>query len=128
MIYIVKFILQFILTSKMSKKGNSSNYASGIRAEKKIASSYQDAGWKVTQSAGSRGAADLKCSKGKTTHYVQVKSSQTSTKPYISSSEIGRLKSTATRNDATSVIAKVHNGSTSINYAKTGNSVNLQKK
>jgi hypothetical protein len=40
-------------------------------------------------------------------------------------SEVGRLKSTATRNNATSVIAKVHNGSTSINYAKTKQSVKL---
>jgi Holliday junction resolvase len=109
----------------MSKKGYSSNYSTGIRAEVRVASSYQNAGWKVTQSAGSRGAADLKCSKGNTTHYVQVKSSQTLTKPYISSSEVGRLKSTATRNNATSVIAKVHNGSTSINYAKTKQSVKL---
>lgn len=109
----------------MSKKGYSSNYSTGIRAEKSVASSYRDAGWKVTQSAGSRGAADLKCSKGDRTHFVQVKSSTTSAKPYISSSEMGRLKSTATRNDATSVIAKVHNGSTSISYAKIGHSVKL---
>ncbi len=109
----------------MSKKGYSSNYATGIRAEKSIASSYRDAGWKVSQSPGSRGAADLKCSKGDTTHFVQVKSSQTSSRPYISSSEMGRLKSTATRNDATSVVAKVHNGTTSISYAKTGHSVKL---
>jgi Holliday junction resolvase len=107
----------------MSKKGSSSNYASGIRAENKIASLYKNSGWDVTQSAGSRGAADLKCSKGGTTHFVQVKSSTTSTKPYISSSETGRLKSTATRNDATSVIAKVHNGQSMVNYAKTGNAV-----
>jgi Holliday junction resolvase len=107
----------------MSKKGYSSNYSTGIRAENKVASSYRNEGWKVTQSAGSRGAADLKCSKGETTHYVQVKSSQSLSNPYISSSEIGRLKSTATRNDATSVIAKVHNGTTSITYAKTGHSI-----
>ena len=107
----------------MSKKGYLSNYASGIRAEKSGASSYRNAGWKVTQSAGSRGAADLKCSKGITTHFVQVKSSTTPAKPYISSSEIGRLKSTATRNNATSVVAKVHKGATLIKYAKTGHSV-----
>lgn len=109
--------------NRMAKKGYSSNYATGIRAEKSVASSYRDAGWKVSQSAGSRGAADLKCSKGNTTHFVQVKSSQTASKPYISSSEIGRLKSTATRNDATSVVAKVHNGSTTISYAKSGHAI-----
>ena len=109
----------------MSKKGYSSNYARGIRAEKSIASTYRANGWSVNQSPGSRGAADLKCQKGGNLHFVQVKSSTTSTNPYISSSEIGRLKSTATRNGATSVIAKVHNGHSSINYAKTGKSANL---
>jgi Holliday junction resolvase len=107
----------------MSKKGYSSNYSTGIRAEKSVASTFRSNGWAVKQSAGSRGAADLTCTKGDKTHFVQVKSSSTSTKPYISSSEIGRLKSTATRNGATSVIAKVHNGIQSINYAKTGYSV-----
>jgi hypothetical protein len=107
----------------MSKKGYSSNYSRGIRAENTVASTYRSAGWNVTQSAGSRGAADLKCSNGTTTHFVQVKSSSTSTKPYISPSDIGRLKSTATRNNATSVIAKCHDGNNTIYYAKTGNSV-----
>ena len=46
------------------KKGYSSNYASGIRAEKSIASTYRSNGWSVYQSPGSRGAADLKCQKG----------------------------------------------------------------
>lgn len=72
---------------------------SGIRAEKSVASTYRSHGWSVVQSAGSRGA---------TTHFVQVKSSSTDAKPYISSSESGRLKSTATRSGATAVIAKVH--------------------
>lgn len=107
----------------MSKKGNSSNYSRGIRAENSVKQTYISAGWDVKQSPGSRGAADLKCSKGTTTHFVQVKSSSTSAKPYISSSEIGRLKSTSTRNDATSVIAKCHNGINDIKYAKTNSSV-----
>jgi Holliday junction resolvase len=108
----------------MSKRGSQSNYSKGIGAEKKVASSYKSSGWSVTQSAGSRGAADLKCTKGSTTHYVQVKStSNTTSKPYISSSEIGRLKSTATKNGATSVIAKVTPNDTSVKYAKTGSVV-----
>uniref|UniRef100_A0A6C0ECL7 PD(D/E)XK endonuclease domain-containing protein n=1 Tax=viral metagenome TaxID=1070528 RepID=A0A6C0ECL7_9ZZZZ len=108
----------------MSKKGYSSNYSRGIRAENSVASTYKSNGWSVKQSPGSRGAADLTCTKGATTHYVQVKSSGVS-KPYISSSEVGRLKSTATRNNATSVIATVQNGSQTISYAKTGGSVKL---
>ena len=91
-----------------SKKGSQSNYASGIRAENKVKNAYKSAGFSVTQSAGSRGAADLKCTRDSTTHYVQVKStSNASSTPYISNAEVGRLKSTATRNGATSVIAKV---------------------
>jgi len=107
----------------MSKRGSTSNYSTGIRAEKSVASTYSSHGWSVKQSPGSRGAADLTCSKGSVTHYVQVKSSTTSAKPYISSSEAGRLKSTATRNDATSVVAKVHHGAQNISYAKSGHAV-----
>jgi Holliday junction resolvase len=109
----------------MSKKGYSSNYSAGVRAENNVAKTYRSNGWSVQQSAGSRGAADLKCTNGSTTHYVQVKSSSTNASPYISSSELGRLKSTATRNNATSVVAKVHNGTQDINYAKTGSKVRL---
>jgi Holliday junction resolvase len=108
----------------MSKKGASSNYAKGISAEGKVASVYRSKGWSVTQSAGSRGAADLKCSKGSTTHYVQVKSTQNASRtPYISNAEQGRLKSTATRNGATSVVAKVTPNNTDVYYAKNGNSI-----
>ena len=107
-----------------SAKGYYSNYATGIRAENHVANHYKSNGWSVIQSAGSRGAADLKCTKGDVQHYVQVKSS-TSGNPYISNHEIGRLKSTATRNDATSVIAKVTPDSTTIQYAKIDKNVKL---
>ena len=60
-------------------------------------------GFSVQQSAGSMGAADLKCTKGNKCHYVQVKTTtKPSNAPHISR-ELGRLKSTATRNGATSV-------------------------
>lgn len=109
----------------MSGRGKSSNYARGIKAENKVAASYRANGWSVKQSPGSRGAADLKCtSKSGTTHYVQVKSSHSGT-ARIASSEVGRLKSTATRNGATAVIAKVDPGQFNIAYAKTGSSVKL---
>lgn len=109
----------------MSSKGRSSNYAKGIRAENKVAAKYRANGWSVTQSPGSRGAADLKCTnKSGTVHYVQVKSSGSGS-AHISSAEVGRLKSTSTRNGATSVIAKVDHHGCNINYAKSGNSVNI---
>ena len=107
----------------MSKKGFESNYASGIRAENYVSSMYKISGWSVKQSPGSRGAADLKCTKGDKIHFVQVKSSSTGAKPYISSSEIGKLKSTATKNSATSVVATIHGGKAAIKYAKTGKSI-----
>ena len=109
----------------MSGKGRSSNYAKGIRAENKIATKYRESGWSVKQSPGSRGAADLKCtSKTGTIHYVQVKSSGSGS-ARISSSEVGRLKSTATRNGATSVIAKVDKNGMNINYAKSGVNISI---
>lgn len=108
----------------MSKKGAASNYSKGVTAERKVASQYRSNGWSVKQSAGSRGAADLQCTKGDRTLFVQVKSTSSPTRtPYISSSEQGRLKSTATRNGATSVIARVTPNGTSVVYAKNGASV-----
>ena len=61
---------------------------------------YRSSGWSVNQSAGSP-----------------------SRTPYISSSEQGRLKSTATRNGATSVIAKVTPSGAEVSYAKNGTNV-----
>lgn len=107
--------------------GSHSNYKMGIRAENKVKAQFERNGYDVTQSAGSRGASDLQCSKGNRNYYVQVKTAtKSSNTPYISHSEIGRLKSTSTRNGATAVIAMVsHNGNSSITYAKTGNDVRM---
>jgi len=110
-------------SSSSAPTGRSSHYAFGIRQENKVANVYKSQGYTVKQSPGSRGAADLICTKGSTTHYVQVKATRGGGTPYISSSEVGRLKSTATRNDATAVVAKVNSSGTSICYAKTGNKV-----
>lgn len=105
----------------MSKKGTKSNYNSGIRAENKVKKMYEINGYNVIQSPGSRGAADLKCTRGNTTHFVQVKSSAQSSNPYISNGEIGRLKLTSTKNNATPVIAKIGpNNNINIRYARNG--------
>lgn len=113
-------------TASRAPTGYNSNYKTGIRAENKVANQYTKEGWNVNQSAGSRGAADLKCTKGEVKHFVQVKSSTISDNPQISNKEIGRLKSTATKNDATSVIAKVgKSGDVDIKYAKNGNNVKM---
>ena len=109
----------------MSKRvGTKSNYANGIKAENAVKKIYQTKGWNVKQSPGSRGAADLKCTKDNKSHFVQVKSSEKNTAK-ISSREIGRVKLAATKNSATSVIAKVDSKGTSICYAKTGGTVHL---
>jgi Holliday junction resolvase len=112
----------------VSKTGYNSNYNTGIRAENKIKNEYKEAGYFVKQSAGSRGPYDLKCTKNNITHYVQVKSSTVLNNPYISNSEIDRLKSTATKNNAISVIAKVYQkGDTTIKYAKNNKNINFKK-
>jgi hypothetical protein len=111
-----------------SYKGYNSNYKTGIRAENRIRRIYESNGWSVKQSAGSRGAADLVCKKnGRTPHYVQCK---TVTKPYnsphISNKEKGRVKLTATKNNATAIVAKVgYDGRAKINYAKNDNKAKL---
>lgn len=111
---------------KKTQSGFHSNYSTGIRAENSIANQYRNNGWNVSQSAGSRGAADLKCTKGEKTHFVQVKSSTVNSNPSISNQDLGRLKSTATRNHATSVVAFVAaDKSTSVQYAKTGSAVKI---
>ncbi len=108
-----------------SVRGRNSNYKSGIRAENKVAQAYKAKGYNVKQSPGSRGINDLTCKKGNTTHYVQVKSSKVVGRtPHISPKDVGRLKSTSTRNNATSVIAKVNaSGKMDIKYAKGGRRV-----
>lgn len=112
---------------KKAPTGSRSNYKVGIRAENKVKRQYENSGFVVKQSVGSRGVADLKCTKGNVCHYVQVKTStKASNDPYISHADIGRLKSTATKNDATSVIARVpFGGAPQITYAKTGNNVSM---
>ena len=102
------------------KTGYHSNYRCGIRAENIIKRMYVKNGWEVEQSVGSRGVADLICEKGNTSHYVQCKSSIVNNNPKISTEELGRLKSTATRNNATAIVAKIGvSGDKVIKYAKT---------
>lgn len=55
--------------------GYHSNYSTGIRAENKVEKKITNEGYRVKQSAGSRGAADLICIKNDRKLYVQVKSS-----------------------------------------------------
>ena len=106
--------------------GSKSNYSVGIRAENKVASQYRNSGWSVKQSPGSRGAADLKCTKpNHKPQFVQVKTvNNPANTPHISNQEVGRLKSTSTKNHATPVVATVSgSGTVSLTNPKTGNTV-----
>ncbi len=110
----------------MSKRGTKSNYNQGIKAENKVKYIYETNGYNVIQSPGSRGAADLKCTRGNITHFVQVKSSNNTTNPYISNGEIGRLKLTSTKNNATPIIAKIgSDNNINIKYARNGLNAHL---
>ena len=80
----------------------------GRRQEHKVARQLRGHGAKVSMSPGSRGAADLKVRfhSGRSWN-VQVKSSRSRTAASPSAKELGRLKISASRSDATPVIAEV---------------------
>ena len=79
----------------------------GKRQEQKVARALRSRGAKVISSPGSRGAADLKAVFPTGTKWnIQVKTSRaTPNRP--SAKDIGRLKQSAKRDNATPVIAKV---------------------
>lgn len=80
----------------------------GIKKEQKVAQSLRSRGAKVTRSPGSKGAADLKAKFPSGTKWnVQVKSTRSGTPASPSSKDLGRLKQSAARDNATPVVAKV---------------------
>ncbi len=98
-----------------------SNAKPTITAQEKVANEYRDKGWDVSQP---KGATDLKCSKGSVTHYVKVDKSDKPNTSDLSNKSVGVLKMTATKNNATSVIAKVDkDGNTNVKYAKINKSI-----
>jgi hypothetical protein len=105
----------------MSAKQNQNTKSNTITAQEKIAKDYRDKGWEVSQP---HGTADLKCNKGNVTHFVKVDKSDKPNKSDLNTKNVGVLKMTATKNNATSVIAKVDkDGNSKITYAKTGSKV-----
>jgi hypothetical protein len=105
------------------KKMNNAHY--GRRQEYKVANQLRCRGAKVSMSPGSRGAADLKA------HFpsgrcwnVQVKSSRSVRASSPSRKDLGRLKCSASRSNATPVIAQVTRKGTSYRSARTGNKLN----
>ena len=83
-------------------------YGFGRQQEHRVARSLRTKGAKVTLNQGSRWAADLTAEfpSGKTWK-VQFKASEGSTPASPYSKELGRLKQSATKSDATPVVAKV---------------------
>ncbi|UZE93098.1 MAG: hypothetical protein IB617_02975 [Candidatus Nealsonbacteria bacterium] len=80
----------------------------GAKREQKVAQSLRARGAKVTRSPGSKGAADIKAKFPSGTKWnVQVKSTRSGTPASPSSKDLGRLKQSAARDNATPVIAKV---------------------
>lgn len=83
-------------------------YSFGREQEKKIARSLRGKGAKVTLSPGSRGAADLTAKFPTGTKWkIQSKASKKGTPTFPSPKDLGRLKQSATKSNATPVVAKV---------------------
>lgn len=83
-------------------------YSFGREQEKKIARSLRGKGAKVTLSPGSRGAADLTAEFPTGTKWkIQSKASKKGTPTSPSAKDLGRLKQSSTKSNATPVVAKV---------------------
>jgi len=95
-------ILDLILKKRV-KRGDLSNYAKGIRAERLIKNRLEKKGWLVRQSKGSRGSYDLYALKGGKKLLIQVKSGTAT----ASRKEIRRLRRAAKSKGAKALIMKV---------------------
>lgn len=83
-------------------------YKYGREKEEKVAEVLRKRGAEVELSKGSKGAADLKATfKTGTKWNVQVKSSRSTKAASPSAKDAVRLKESATKSDATPVVAKV---------------------
>ena len=96
-------------------------YKYGREKEIKLARSLRAKGASVKVSKGSKGAADLKAtfSTGRKWN-IQVKATRKGTAASPSARDLGRLKQSATKSDATPVVAKVSRGKVSFSSARSG--------
>ena len=96
-------------------------YPFGRSKERLVAQNLKRHGAKPELSPGSRGITDIKAPfrSGKSWR-VQVKATRAGKPAPLSPKEVGRLKSSATRSDATPVIAYVKGKKISYYSAKTG--------
>ncbi len=93
---------------EIGRTGANSNYAKGIKAEREVANVLKEDGYGTKLSPGSRGVADITATKSNKKSLIQVKSTeQKDKKPYISSEEKQKLKSTAKKQDAKPIVAFV---------------------
>jgi Holliday junction resolvase len=96
-------------------------YRYGREKERKVAQLLRRKGAHVEFAAASKGAADLvvKFSTG-TRWHIQVKSSRSDAAAGPSTKDLGRLKQSATKNNATAVVAKVTPKGIVYESARTG--------
>ena len=96
-------------------------YGYGRKKELKVAKSLRGRGASVKISPGSRGAADLKASFSPNRNWnIQVKASRGNSPASPSRRDLGRLKQSASRTNATPVVAKVTPRKTTYTSARTG--------
>lgn len=99
-------------------------YSFGREQEEKIARSLRGKGAKVTLSPASRGAADLTAEFPTGTKWkIQSKASKKGTPASPSPKDLGRLKQSSTKSNATPVVAKVTAESIEYISARSGRSL-----
>ena len=81
------------------------HYKDGIQAEKQVLNELTKHGWECTQSAGSRGPADLICFNQGKKYAIQVKHKSTS--DALPQNALNKLKDFSSKIGATPVIALV---------------------
>ncbi|NVL89540.1 MAG: hypothetical protein HWN69_00900 [Desulfobacterales bacterium] len=96
-------------------------YKYGTDKEQKVARSLRSSGAKVNVSKGSRGSADIKATfKTGTKWNVQVKATRSGKPSQPSAHDLGRLKQSSTKSQATPVVANVTPGGIQYKSARSG--------
>ena len=104
-------------------------YKYGRSKEQKVAQSLRNRGAKVSLSPGSKGAADLVAKFPSGTKWnVQVKSTRSGSASTPSTQDLGRLKQSASKSNATPVVAKVSPDGIEYESARSGRKLTPPKK
>ncbi len=87
-----------------------SQYSYGRCGENKIARALRRKGYSVKVSRGSRGGTDIRARKGNKKYNIQVKRTRKNQDPNVSADDLKRLKTSASRQKAVPIIAKMVRG------------------